>query len=216
LDVGHAPEKSCLARTIAQGVGVEQQRQNADFTRQMMDRRMDNATPNSGLSHTKIRNVRSTSGEWTFQLSLDAWEHLQLIDSTGNVYPNVNVIPLFPVTSPHEGISILSEDQEELLCIGSISELPAEYRELLQSELSLREFVPVIQRVLSVSGKTEPCEWVVDTNHGRTSFVLKTEEDVHRISNQTVNFLDANGMRYRVENLNALDRKSKAFIEWYV
>jgi pyrimidine deaminase RibD-like protein len=74
----------------------------------------------------------------------------------------------------------------------------------------------VIQRVLSVSGKTEPCEWVVDTNHGRTTFVLKSEEDVHRISTQTVNILDANGMRYRVENLNALDRKSKAFIEWYV
>jgi hypothetical protein len=100
--------------------------------------------------------------------------------------------------------------------IGTISELPAEYRDLLQSELSLREFVPVIQRVLSVSGKTEPCEWVVDTNHGRTTFVLKSEEDVHRISTQTVNILDANGMRYRVENLNALDRKSKAFIEWYV
>lgn len=181
-----------------------------------MGHRMDNPATFSGLSHAKIADVRSASGEWTFLLSLDAWEHLQLTDSKGRIYSNVNVIPLFPVTSPHEGISILSEDQDELLCIGSISELPAEYRDLLQSELSLREFVPVIQRVLSVSGKTEPCEWVVDTNHGRTTFVLKSEEDVHRISAQTVNILDANGMRYRVENLNALDRKSKAFIEWYV
>ena len=177
---------------------------------------MDNIATSSGLSHAKIPNVRSAEGQWTFRLSLDAWKHLQLADSTGRIYPNVNVIPLFPVTSPHEGISILSEDQDELLCIGTISELPAEYRDLLQSELSLREFVPVIQRVLSVSGKTEPCEWGVDTNHGRTTFVLKSEEDVHRISTQTVNILDANGMRYRVENLNALDRKSKAFIEWYV
>lgn len=177
---------------------------------------MDNVATVSGLAYAKIPNVRSESGEWTFSLSLDAWRHLQLVDGAGRVYPNINVIPLFPVTSPHDGISILSEDQDELLCIGSISELPVEFRELLQSELSLREFVPVIQRVLSVSGKTEPCEWVVDTNHGRTTFVLKAEEDVHRISNQTVNILDANGMRYRVENLNALDRKSKAFIEWYV
>jgi hypothetical protein len=177
---------------------------------------MDNAAAATGLAYAKIPNVRSASGEWTFSLSLDAWRHLQLIDAAGRIYPNINVIPLFPVTSPHDGISILSEDQDELLCIGSISELPVAFRDLLQSELSLREFVPVIQRVLSVSGKTEPCEWVVDTNHGRTTFVLKAEEDVHRISNQTVNILDANGMRYRVENLNALDRKSKAFIEWYV
>lgn len=195
---------------------MEQQKPNADCTRQTMDPPMDRAMTSNGLSNAKIPDVRSTSGEWIFRLSLDAWKHLQLTDCTGRIYPNVNVIPLFPLTSPHEGISILSEDQDELLCIGSISELPVEYRELLQSELSLREFVPVIQRVLSVSGKTEPCEWVVDTNHGRTTFVLKTEEDVHRISNQTVNILDANGMRYRVENLNALDRKSKAFIEWYV
>lgn len=170
----------------------------------------------TGLSHAKVPNVRTEAGEWTFRLNLDAWKHLRLVDSTGKAYPNVNVIPLFPITSPYEGISILSEDHDELVCVGSISELSVDDRELLRSELSLREFVPVIQRVLSVSGKLEPCEWVVDTNHGRTTFVLNSEEDVHRISNQTVNILDANGMRYRVENLSSLDKKSRAFIEWYV
>jgi len=82
--------------------------------------------------------------------------------------------------------------------------------------LAYREFVPVILRVISVSGKTEPCEWIVETNHGRTSFVLKAEEDVHRISNKSVNIIDANGMRFRVEDIDALDRRSKAFVEWYV
>jgi Domain of unknown function (DUF1854) len=87
---------------------------------------------------------------------------------------------------------------------------------LLQEELSLREFVPIIQKVIRVSGITEPCEWFVETNHGPTSFVLKTEEDVRRISAKAVNITDANGIRFRVEDMKQLDKRSRAFVEWYV
>lgn len=177
---------------------------------------MTTSSEKSDLSLAKVPNVRSATRDWLFEVSLDPWGHLQLVDAVGKSYPNINVIPMFPLTAPECGVSILDQEFEELLCIGSLSELPERSSDLLKQELKLREFVPVIQRVISVSGKTEPCEWLVETNHGITSFVLNAEEDVHRVSNQAVNIIDANGMRFRVEDLGSLDRRSRAFIEWYV
>lgn len=178
---------------------------------------MTQATDGSGgLSLAKVPHVRSDRGEWIFAISLDAWGHVQLVDAEGVTYSNINIIPMFPLTAPERGISILDQEFEELLCIDSLSDLSEQASGLLKQELKLREFIPVIQRVISVSGKTEPCEWLVETNHGITRFVLNSEEDVHRVSNQAVNILDANGMRFRVEDLSALDRRSRAFIEWYV
>lgn len=151
-----------------------------------------------------------------FQLARDNWGHLQCTDADGQVYRDVNVIPLFPITASKQWISLVSSDGVEIACIEHLEEISSANRALIDEELAFREFVPIIERVISVSGNSEPCEWVVRTNHGVTSFVLKAEEDVRRVSAQSVNILDANGIRFRVDDLNALDSRSRAFVEWYV
>ena len=93
---------------------------------------------------------------------------------------DVAVIPLFPISASKQWVSIVSSDGEEIACIDSMHGLSETNIALLEEELSLREFVPIIQKVIRVSGITEPCEWFVETNHGPTSFVLKTEEDVRQ------------------------------------
>lgn len=173
---------------------------------------------NSPAIATKAKNdyVRKPDGTWSFQLSRDEWNHLKLTDSAGHDYLDVAVIPLFPISANKQWVSIVSADGEEIACIDSMQGLSESNIALLQEELSLREFVPIIQKVIRVSGITEPCEWFVETNHGPTSFVLKTEEDVRRISAKVVNFTDANGIRFRVEDMKQLDKRSRAFVEWYV
>jgi len=173
---------------------------------------------NSPAIATKAKNdrVRKLDGTWSFQLSRDEWNHLKLTDSAGHDYCDVAVIPLFPISASKQWVSIVSADGEEIACIDSMQGLSESNIALLQEELSLREFVPIIQKVIRVSGITEPCEWFVETNHGLTSFVLKTEEDVRRISAKVVNITDANGIRFRVEDMKQLDKRSRAFVEWYV
>ncbi len=160
--------------------------------------------------------IRGSDGGWRFTLSRDTWGHLQLLDADGKVYPDVSVIPLFPISASKQWISIVSCEGQELACLDDLSGITQENRRRIDEELAFREFVPIIQRVVRVSGNTEPCEWVVETNHGLTSFVLKAEEDVRRVSAWAVNIMDANGIRFRVEDLNQLDSRSRAFIEWYV
>ena len=52
---------------------------------------------------------------------------------------------------------------------------------LLADELSCREFVPTIQRILWVSGNSEPSKWRVETDRGETEFVLNDEKDIRRL-----------------------------------
>jgi hypothetical protein len=164
----------------------------------------------------KDNSIRSASGDWIFLLGRDEWNHLKLTDATGREYRDIAVIPLFPISASKVWVSIVSSDGEELACLDSMDGLSQGNITLLENELSLREFVPVIEKIVRVSGITEPCEWFVETNHGTTSFVLKTEEDVRRISTKVVNITDANGIRYRVEDMKKLDKRSRAFVEWYV
>ncbi len=164
----------------------------------------------------KNSRVRNTDGDWIFQLSRDEWSHLKLTDSAGFEYVDVAVVPLFPISASKQWVSIVSSDGEEIACMDSMLGLSTSNISLLEEELALREFVPIIEKVVSVSGIMEPCEWFVETNHGPTNFVLKTEEDVRRISAKAVNIVDANGIRYRVDDIKKLDKRSRSFVEWYV
>jgi hypothetical protein len=181
---------------------------------------MNNASFTPGSTATAIRakspHIRSEDGLWTFELSRDEWSHMRLTDSAGNKFDDVAVVPLFPITASKRWVSIVSSDGEELACLDSLDGLSSENFKLIEQELALREFIPIIEKVISVSGNQEPCEWVVQTNHGITSFVIKAEEDVRRVSAKAVTITDANGIRFRVEDMKRLDKRSRAFVEWYV
>jgi len=169
-----------------------------------------------GAEFARSVHLRDAKGRWCFRLDRDPWNHLRLHDAQGQEYPDVSVVPLYPVLTPREWVSILSKDGVELVCMKNLDELDPQERSWIEKELELREFVPQISKVHWVSGTQEPCEWDVDTNHGRTRFVLNAEEDVRRVSAWTVHFVDANGCRFRVDDLRKLDSRSRAYVEWYV
>jgi hypothetical protein len=152
----------------------------------------------------------------TYQLSRDEWNHLTVTDATNHVYKDVAVVPLFPISATDRLISLVSAEGDEIVCFDSLEGLSPENLKLLKEELALREFVPIIERIIRVSGTQEPCEWVVQTNHGETSFVIKSEEDVSRVSSKSIVITDANGIRFRVDDLKRLDSRSRSFVEWYV
>jgi hypothetical protein len=152
----------------------------------------------------------------SFRFARDEWNHLTVTDPNGKTHRDVVVVPLFPVSAPNQLISLVNAEGDEIGCFDTLDGLPAESLNPLREELALREFVPVIEKVISVSGTQEPCEWFVQTNHGETSFVINSEEDVRRTSSKSVVITDANGIRFRVDDLKRLDSRSRGFVEWYV
>jgi hypothetical protein len=149
-------------------------------------------------------------------LGRNEWGQLVLTTSASSHPAAVTPMPLFPISDPERWISLRGPDGAELACIEDPATLSAESREHLQNELARREFVPVIERIVRVSGTMEPSEWTIETDRGPTSFVLESEEDVRRIGDNQIVIVDAHGTRYHIPDVNAIDAKSRRIIEWYV
>jgi uncharacterized protein DUF1854 len=151
-----------------------------------------------------LRLVREASGQ------------LSLTDAAGQTHSNVRLVPLFPASDPDNWISICEAAAGEIVCVADPGQLAQSSREVMRDELSRREFVPVIRRIVRVSSNTEPSEWDVETDRGRTRFVLETEENVRRLNRNQITIEDANGIRYLVADVAGLDAKSRRIVEWYV
>ena len=101
-----------------------------------------------------------------------------MTDANGRRHVGVEPIRSFPLSDPQHGISICNTEGVEVLWIEDLQAMPAASRKLIEDELSRREFMPVIERIVSVSSNTDPSKWEVDTDRGRTEFSLKSEDDV--------------------------------------
>ena len=151
-----------------------------------------------------------------FQLRRQASGRLQFICAHGEMHEGVVPVRAFPLTARDEGISLVSTEGQELVWIERLQALPAETRELLQEELALRDFVPEISRLVSVSSFGTPSVWSVETDRGGTSFVLKGEEDIRRLQGGALLIASSEGVQYGIADMSVLDRASRQLLERFL
>ncbi|SIN78591.1 protein of unknown function [Singulisphaera sp. GP187] len=151
-----------------------------------------------------------------FGLIQDAWGRLVLIDADGKRHVGVEPVRAFPITDPSLWISLCDTHGREILCIESLEDLSPSVREILDAELALREFVPVIKRILRLSGEISPSDWDVETDRGATRFTLDSEDDVRRISAHRVLITDSQKLRYHVPDIRLLDLSSRRILERFL
>ena len=152
-----------------------------------------------------------------FQLHRNAHGRLVLTLADGTEHAGVLPVRAFPLAAPDEGLSLVGANGHELLWIERLDALPVPLRSLLQEELAVREFVPVIERICSVSGFSTPSTWQIETDRGPTQLVLKAEEDIRRLHGRTaLRIVDADGVQYAVHDTNALDKESRRLLERFL
>jgi len=150
------------------------------------------------------------------QLRHDSFGRLVLTDGSGRHYLGIIPARLFPLSIPDQWVSLGDASGQELVLLEKLQTLDAESRHALDSELAARDFLPVITRIVHVSGMTVPCEWQVETDRGPTRFVLSAEEDIRRIGPHRVLIVDSNRLRYLVPSVEDLDASGRDWMEWYV
>jgi hypothetical protein len=151
-----------------------------------------------------------------FGLRHDAWGRLVLIDAEGRQHTGVEVVRAFPISDPRHGIAICDAKGRELVWLADLDALPASLVQQIEDELTQREFMPIIHRIVKVSAPIEPSEWEVETDRGRTSFVLNSEDDVHKLDEQRALITDAHGIRYLISDIEQLDANSRRLLERYL
>ena len=150
-----------------------------------------------------------------FQLHRDAYDRLVLTDADGRILVGVEPVRAFPISSPDEWLSIINAEGSEVLCIREIDKLPSEVRKILEEELSRREFVPIIERITSMSADVDPSQWQVETDRGETTFLLDSEDDVRRLGDYKALLIDTHGIRYLIPDTRALDYASRRILDRY-
>lgn len=152
-----------------------------------------------------------------FTLERNAFGKLALIDANGARHEAVVPVRAFPIQSPQDGISIVSTDGEEVGWVDALDALPANEQSLIREALAAREFMPVLQRIVSVTSFSTPCTWHVDTDRGNTEFVLRGDEDIRRIGKDGALLIaDVHGIQFYVPDQFALDAHSKRILDRFM
>ena len=161
-------------------------------------------------------NSAQTFAGPAFQLERHASGRLLLTDASGEQHLGVVPVRAFPIAAPDEGISLVGSEGHELAWLERLDSLPEAMRGLIEEELALRDFVPEITRLKSVSSFGTPSTWTVDTDRGETSFVLKGEEDIRRLSRESLLIAAGHGVHFSVKDMGALDRASRRLLERFL
>ena len=151
-----------------------------------------------------------------FQLTRNSFGKLVFTGSDGEVHDGVIPIHAFPISAPQEGISLVTSDGHELAWIAHLTDLPDATRALLQEELASREFIPEIHRISHVSSFATPSSWQVETDRGDTTFILKGEDDIRRLSHTTLLVADSNGIHFLIRDIQSLDSHSRKLLDRFL
>jgi len=151
-----------------------------------------------------------------FQLKRNPFGRLVFAAADGKVHDGVVPVHAFPITAPAEGIALVTADGHELVWIDHLMDLPDDTRILLEEELAHREFMPEIRHIHRVSSFATPSVWEVETDRGRTSFVLKGEDDIRRLSPDTLLVADSYGIHFLIRDIHTLDKTSRKLLDRFL
>ena len=154
-------------------------------------------------------------GEWA--LLRDPFGKLVLTTQQGERFVGVVPVRAFPIQSPEVGIALVSTDGKEVAWIEQLDALAEPAQSLIRGELATREFVPVIQAIVSVTSFSTPCTWSVQTDRGATAFVLRGDEDIRRIGTAgSLLVADSHGIQFLIRDQYALDPQSKKILDRFL
>jgi hypothetical protein len=149
------------------------------------------------------------------RLHLDPFGRLVVTLPGGQSVSGITPVRCFPFSAPNERISLCDERGREVLCVPDLAHLPAEARALLEQELARREFLPRVQRILSISPPPDPTQWHVLTDRGEVRFSLASDDQVRRMPPGAL-IIDTRGLRYRILDVAALDLHSRRLLHRFL
>ena len=151
-----------------------------------------------------IQFDQSPTGRWFY------------VSAEGVRYDHVLAVRSFPVAAPDEGVAVVDVDGKELLWIPHLSELSSSVRSNIQKAMTQREFMPQILKLYGVSSFVTPSTWDIETDRGRTSLLLKGEEDIRRLSGTVLLVTDGHGVQFLIRDLAQMDRFSRKLLDRFL
>jgi len=147
---------------------------------------------------TDPRRVRlSRIPPWAVRLTID--------DRT---YLRVQIVRAAPLSDPDHYIAILDEQDDGICVIRDPAELDEASRHIVEEELRQRYLTAVVQHIHAVRHESGSAYFEVETDRGRTAFIVKDgTESIRRFGSRLL-LMDVDGNRFEIPDVNTLDRRS--------
>ncbi len=151
------------------------------------------------------------------RLRMNAQNQIELHLADGTVHTDVRVVPVFPISRPNRFVYLRTPENEDIGLIENPRRLDRESREILLRALDQAYFMPRITRIIRIDERMGIAHWEVETDRGWAAFdVVGRSESIWYVGRNRVLIRDADGNRYLIEDLTALDKRSRRLADLFM
>ncbi|MBW3624424.1 MAG: DUF1854 domain-containing protein [Armatimonadetes bacterium] len=175
---------------------------------------IDNGGPSNGSSRgsTAGFEVRVLDAR-DLQVTRDAFDHLCLTIGGEETHDKVKVARAFPLSEPDRFISFLTHEGREIGMLRELKGMDGSSRRIVEEELDLLYFTPVIQKIHAVESKHGATTWQLLTNRGEKTVYVKDRGEIRRLPGRRIMFTDVHGLKYDLPDYTKLDERSRSLLE---
>ncbi len=122
-------------------------------------------------------------------------------------YPRVVVVRMFPFSDKDEFISIRTAEERsrEIGIVEKMSQVSGETARMLEEQLTLRYFTPVIEKIIKIKDEYGFAYWNVVTDHGACNFTIRMGgNSVIHLSDVRILIMDIDENRFEIPDINRL------------
>jgi hypothetical protein len=145
------------------------------------------------------------------------WEddrHVIHVSLDGQVSDRVQPRRVFPISDRADYVSFLDEMDKEVCLVACPHRLDKESRKALEHALARTYYAPKILRVDSITEMMGVSTWQVQTDRGYASFeIVDRHHHIRSLPAGRYILTDADGNRFEIEDLSALDPRSQNLVQ---
>jgi len=121
----------------------------------------------------------------------------------------------FPHTNRRIYISVRTGEHKEVGIIKALDEdFPPETAVLLEEQMDIRYFAPVITKVISIKEEFGYSYWNTETSAGHCQFTVRSGSgNVKSVTENKLLVIDVDGNRFVIENVKQLSEKEYRMVE---
>ena len=141
------------------------------------------------------------------------------LDYDGVHYDRVKVVRLFPFSDADKYISIREHGngEREIGIIEDMAEMPEETREILNQQLNLSYFTPVIQKIYSIKDEYGYAYFHVMTDKGECKFAINMGSNaVAKLSDVRLIISDVDENRFEIRDVEKLTQKERRMLDLFL
>lgn len=135
----------------------------------------------------------------------------------GSVHANVRMSLAFPISRPKRFIYLLDEEGKELGLVSDPRRMERDSRDLLLAQADQAYFMPRITRIHRIEESMGIAHWEVETDRGWSAFDVVSRSESHwYVGRNKIVVRDADGNRYLIEDMTALDGRSRRMLDLFL